>query len=177
MEQLDTPGKRLRYFGTVFFTSITDFAHHLGFQKPGSLYDYFNNRKRPGGLLLDKFLKLGGDPAWLRYGTGSMFADNEAGKQRRLEYIEKFPYSMGADKVYTVTTDGAPVREPAAGYRGDSEFATGPLDQPETVYLLLSRVLYRLKTSPELPEHLVPLLRKQVEDIRYELDRRNEPQA
>jgi len=165
MEQLDTPGKRLRHFSATFFTTVTAFAHELGYQKPGSLYDYFNDRKRPGGLLLDRFRTIGGDPNWLRYGTGSMFADNDAGRALRARYEAELPYTHieSRDKM----AEGRPSLEPVLTYRVDQEV---PMDQAEALYTLLSRILFRLRSPQHLPPHVLHMYRDLLSVITRELE-------
>ncbi len=162
MEISDTPGKRLRHFSTTFFTTVTAFAHELGYQKPGSLYDYFNDRKKPGGLLLDRFRTLGGDPNWLRYGTGSMFADNDAGRALRTRYEAQLSYSH-SDK----TTEGRPSFEPVPPYRADQEV---PMDPAEALYTLLSRILFRLRSQQQLAPHILHMYRDLIAVIGREIE-------
>ena len=163
METMDTPGKRLRYFSNTFFTSVTAFAHELGYRKPGSLYDYFNDRKNPGGLLLDRFRTLGGDPNWLRYGTGSMFADNDAGNALRTHFQTSPPYPPADD-----TTQAA---EPQDSYRPD-EMGSLPMEHSEALYVLISLSLFRLKTSPPIAPNVLQLYRGLLASIEQELDLR-----
>lgn len=178
LEKPDSPGQRLRLFCQLFFPTITVFAQSMGFQKPGSLYDYFNNRKKPGGMLLDRFRELGGDPSWLRYGTGSIFANNDMGKQRIEEFKQKYPDSplpQGAE--YVLPSTHHQVIDSPLPYSSENEFAAGPLDQSEAVFLLLSRTMYRLQSNSSIPLHVLPLYRKLLDDIRQELDRREQEVA
>ena len=163
MDTIDTPGKRLRYFSNTFFTSITAFAHELGYQKPGSLYDYFNDRKRPGGLLLDRFRTLGGDPNWLRYGAGSMFAESDAGKSLRARYQHSMPYEPSKDSAHAA--------EPHNSYRPE-EIAGIPMEQSEALYVLISRILFRLRTSPPMASNVLHMYRGLLKSIEEELDLR-----
>lgn len=167
MEDLTTPGKRLRYFCRLFFSSVTDFAHGMGFQKPGSLYDYFKDVKRPGGLLLDKFRALGGNPTWLRYGTGSMFAENETGEVRKLEYRNKFPYEPLSGE--TAPSDGKPAYDPRLSYSHAGE-VLAPATPDEMLYLHLGTVQFRLHAATSLPLHVLRLYRSLIQDINQRLN-------
>jgi hypothetical protein len=178
LEQPDSPGQRLRLFCQLFFPTITVFAHAMGFQKPGSLYDYFNNRKKPGGMLLDRFRELGGDPSWLRYGTGSIFANNDMGRQRIEEFKQKYPdQPLPYGEAYELPPTEQRIIEVQPSYHINNEFAAGPLDQHEAVFLLLSRTLYRLQATSSIPLNVIPLYRKLLDDIRQELDRREQQAA
>lgn len=168
MNELTTPGKRLRYFCSTFFPSVTVFAHEMGFSKPGSLYDYFNDTKKPGGLLLDKLRTLGGNPIWLRYGTGSMFAENDAGKERSIEYRNKFPYEPNPDQ--STLVEGSQVQEPQLPYQPTTEVLM-PATPAEMLYLHLGAVQFRLHASDSLPGNVVQLYRNLTEGISKELDR------
>lgn len=172
MNELTTPGKRLRYFCDTFFSSVTVFAHEMGFSKPGSLYDYFNDTKKPGGLVLDKLQLLGGNPLWLRYGAGSMFAGNEAGRQRLTEYRNKFPFEPNPEENTIVapaptqedTSSGAvPVASPAKGVL--------PETPAEALYLFLSAVQFRLHDTESLSKPVAKLYRSLTKSIAKELDR------
>lgn len=168
MNELTTPGKRLRYFCKTFFSSVTVFAHEMGFSKPGSLYDYFNDTKKPGGLLLDKLRILGGNPIWLRYGTGSMFAENEAGRERSIEYRNKFPYEPIPEQI--ASAEDSQVQEPQPPYAPNTEVLM-PATPAEMLYLHLGAVQFRLHASDSLPNNVVQLYRNLTEGISKELDR------
>lgn len=164
MEDLTTPGKRFKYFCKIFFPSVTDFAHSMGFQKPGSLYDYFKDVKKPGGLLLDKFRMLGGNPTWLRYGTGSMFAENEAGEIRKVEYRNKFPHDPAA-----MATSNKVANTPRLSYSQIGEMITSSTAD-EMVFLHLSTIQFRLHAAMSLPSDILHLYRTLLADINQRIN-------
>ncbi len=162
MDTIDTPGKRLRYFSNTFFTSVTAFARELGYQKPGSLYDYFNDRKKPGGLLLDRFRTIGGDPNWLRYGAGSMFANSDAGTALRIRYQNSLHYLPADHALHSA--------EPTSSYQAE-ETSPVPMEHGEALYVLISRSLFRLKTSRSVTPDILRLYRGMLADIEKELNK------
>lgn len=182
MNELTTPGKRLRYFCDTFFSSVTVFAHEMGFSKPGSLYDYFNDTKKPGGLVLDKLQLLGGNPLWLRYGTRSMFANNDAGKQRQTEYRNKFPFEPEPEEIAPTGEIPAQQVQPSPSFTAPSAPSKGvvPETPAEAVYLFLSAVQFRLHRTDSLSKSAAQLYRNLTKGIAKELDRlekNNQPES
>ncbi len=74
-------GSRLLFFcDMVYGGNKSLFSRELGYDKPQTLTDYFNNATKPGNKLKSKLLEIGMNLAWLEYGIDSPFADNEAGR-------------------------------------------------------------------------------------------------
>ena len=57
-------GEKLKEFGKKKFGNITKFAKALGMQ-PSNLYDYINNKSKPGSEFLIKLKEMGCDLNWL----------------------------------------------------------------------------------------------------------------
>ncbi len=150
MSDLFTPGDRLRYFASAFFRSISEFARCLGYNRPGSLYEYFSNTKQPGALFQDRFLHAGGNPTWLRYGTGSMFADNDAGRELARRFGE---------------TDEAPPASPLVSYHIPAS------DTDEELYLLMNSVFFRMRARDRIAANVLQLYKQVLDNIRSEIGR------
>ena len=141
METANTPGKRLRFFAEHCFGKIVVFARTLGYRKSSSLYDYFNDKKRPGKKLLNRFYRMGGNPDWLFSGIGSMFSDDDNGKT--LQLLVEETRQSGA-----VPTQVSPSDESAhAGAHC------------ELLFLLISLILYRIKTAPPIAQSILLMYR------------------
>lgn len=87
-------GERIRAFGQLLFDGQKGwgkmFAQAMGV-KPPTLHPYFRNEKKPGGLVLERLIKLGCNADWLLTGKGDMFAENESGKRLRNQHPELMP--------------------------------------------------------------------------------------
>lgn len=170
MDNLLTPGKRLKYFARTFFPSISDFARHMGYKQPGSLYDYFVDLKPPGARFQDRFRQLGGNPYWLRYGSGSMFADNDAGQKlharsQAARLLSDRP--PGEEKQPAAPVNDAPERAlvPYLIERRD-----GTTDDEE-LYLLMNSVFFKMKSRKRIAGEVLQLYREVLDNIRQEIDR------
>lgn len=170
MDNLSTPGKRLKYFARTFFTSISDFARQMGYKQPGSLYDYFTDIKPPGARFQDRFRQIGGNPYWLRYGSGSMFADNDAGQKLHTRF-----------RATRLLSECPPDEEkqPETPPVGSSERALVPylVDKregavdDEELYLLMNSVFFKMKSRRRIAGEVLQLYREVLDNIRQEIDR------
>jgi hypothetical protein len=78
---LKTQGQRIRYIAEEYFGGISAFAAMLG-MKPPSLYGYLNDETQIGKVLKKKLEEgIGISPNWIEYGSGSVFAENEKGRE------------------------------------------------------------------------------------------------
>lgn len=172
MPNLSTPGERLRYFAGAFFRSLSDFARKLGYGKPGSLYDYFTNTKQPGAVFQDRFMQAGGNPVWLRYGTGSVFADNEAGR----ELSRRFDPTAATLRPQQTTSEHTGQHEPA------QQAPTSPLpalipyhltspNSDEELYLLMNSVFFKMRTRERIAADVLQLYKQVLDNIHQEIDR------
>jgi len=149
MPDLFTPGERLRYFAGAFFRSVSHFARSLGYSRPGSLYDYFSNVKQPGILFQDRFLRIGGNPAWLRYGTGDMFADNDAGRELRKRF-------------------GAPSPDPSPCLISYHIQGSG---SDEELFLLMNSVFFKMRARDRVASEVLQMYKQVLDNIRHEITR------
>lgn len=170
MNNLSTPGKRLRYFARTFFVTISAFARQMGYRQSGSLYDYFIDTKLPGARFQDRFRQLGGNPYWLRYGAGSMFADNEAGRKLNTQFR--------ASRILDDRVPGTE-KQPAAPLPGAPERTLVPYlidrqqngDDEEELYLLMNRVFFKMKSRRRIAGEVLQMYREVLDNIRQEIDR------
>ena len=153
MPDLFTPGDRLRYFAGAFFRSVSEFARCLGYSRPGSLYDYFSNAKQPGVQFQDRFLQAGGNPAWLRYGTGGMFADNDAGRELHRRFG---------------SADTAPQQSPPASLVA---YRIPASSTEEELYLLMNSVFFKMRTRDRVAADVLQLYKQVLDNIRTEIAR------
>lgn len=85
---IDTQGKRLRYVINAVFGGVREnLARKMGV-KSSALSDYLTDKKTIGGITADKLIVAGINPAWVQYGQGDVFADNNAGRELKKKFGE-----------------------------------------------------------------------------------------
>lgn len=174
MKELPTTGERLRYFAGEFFSSITAFARSMGYKSPGSLYDYFTNSKQPGIHFQDRFQQLGGNPYWLRYGSGAVFADNAAGRTLQ-ERFANHPIHAFIEKTEATPPTNTSVHTPPESafvqycVQTDSPFAN--IEEDEHIYLLMNRIFFKVKSRKRIADEVLQMYKATIDNIHNELRR------
>ncbi len=106
------------------------FSVALGWDR-SSIYKYLDGEQRPGPKLLDRIEAVGGNPAWIMYGLGGMYADNEAGRelQKRVGGEFRNPQESASDQGFPNPKKPVPKRSesserPIALFRSKRSQAT-----------------------------------------------------
>lgn len=176
MKDLLTVGERLRYFASEFFASISEFARAMRYKSPGSLYDYFTNAKQPGIHFQDRFQHLGGNPYWLRYGSGTVFADNTAGRMLRARFAEHPVHTLlekpaGALETPASTAAHAPPEPALVQYRIQTDIPLAGIDEEEEIYLLMNRIFFKVKSRKRIAGEVLQMYKATIDNIHDELRR------
>lgn len=175
MKELLTVGERLRYFAQEFFSSISVFARSMGYKSPGSLYDYFANAKQPGIHFQDRFRQIGGNPYWLRYGSGPVFADNTAGtilRERFAQHPVQGRQTNAAERGESPPT--FPPESALVHYSIRNETPMETADEDEELYLLMNRIFFKVKSRKRIAAEVLQMYKATIGNIHAELQRMEE---
>jgi transcriptional regulator with XRE-family HTH domain len=108
-------GERLKEFGIKKFGNVKNFAEALGI-KPPSLYNYFNNKSKPGSEFLEQLMQMGCDINWLLTGVTS-----EDSIKKKIKDLESENQKLKSDnyKLSLEVSQLAKVAEAVEGYNSN----------------------------------------------------------